>query len=388
MPEGPAERGAHMAIRQATKLVSKLKMGIAGPSGSGKTYSALLLASGLTSWNKICVIDTENGSADLYSHLGVYNVSPLTAPFTPERYIAAIQEAEAAGMEVIIIDSMTHEWDGKGGILEMHDALPGNSYTNWAKLTPRHNKFIEAILQSKAHVICCLRSKQDYVLVEKNGKAVPEKVGLRAITREGVEYELTLVFDINIKHQAVCSKDRTGLFVDKPEFLIDAQTGKTILEWTQQGVKRYIEPGAGIKKETIKKIKELVKETKADLSRPLEFFKVDNIDDLTEFEGGKIVEKLEKIKNPPAPEPEPTPKKEETVDIDQVDKMITDNETKVTKGNLMLLNSMISKKSSDLGLSVEEMITAITADYKINKLEDLTIAQCNHAINGLSVMGK
>jgi hypothetical protein len=374
-----------MAIRQATKLVSKLKMGIAGPSGSGKTYSALLLASGLTAWDKICVIDTENGSADLYSHLGNYNVSLLNGPFTPEKYIAAIQEAENAGMEVIIIDSMTHEWDGKGGILEMHDALPGNSYTNWAKLTPRHNKFIEAILQSPCHVICCLRSKQDYVLVEKNGKQVPEKVGLRAITREGVEYEMTLVFDINIKHQATSSKDRTGLFVDKPEFLIDQATGKMILDWTKQGVKRYMALGSEITKETIKEIKKLAKETKMDLAKPLAFFKVDAIDELTEVEGIKMVEKLNKIKNPPAPVPE---KVEETVDIDAVAKAIDYSEKKATPGGLMLLKAMIMKKAKELDMPIDELEKSLLIDYpKITVLKELTMKECNEVINNVTNIG-
>lgn len=387
MPVGPAERGAYMAIRQATKLVSKLKLGVAGPSGSGKTYSALLLASGMTAWDKICVIDTENGSADLYSHLGKYNVITLTAPFTPERYIAAIQEAEAAGMEVIIIDSMTHEWDGKGGILEMHDALPGNSYTNWAKITPRHNKFIEAILQSKCHVICCLRSKQDYVLVEKNGKAVPEKVGLRAITREGVEYEMTLVFDINIKHQAVCTKDRTGLFVDKPEFLIDKETGKTILEWTKQGEKRYIAPGSEITKDTVKKIKALAKETKMELTKPLEFFGVDKVEELTEDEGQKIVEKLNKIKNPPAPKPEPV--KDQEIDVDEVAKAIDYQSKPASAGNLMLLKGMLTKKAKEMDMPLEELQASMLLDFpKVEKLTDLTMGECNELINNVTNLGK
>lgn len=226
-----------MQLTKATRTKTKIKLGISGTSGSGKTYSALLLAKGLTkSWDKIAVIDTENGSADLYAHLGEYSTLTLAPPYMPETYIEAIEVCEKAGMEVIIIDSMSHEWDGKGGILEQHSAMTGNSFTNWSKLTPRHNAFIDKILQSPVHIICTMRSKQDYVLNEKDGKQVPQKVGLKAITREGVDYEFTLVFDIDIKHKATASKDRTGLFMDKPEFVIDEKTGKMIKDWTEQGV--------------------------------------------------------------------------------------------------------------------------------------------------------
>jgi hypothetical protein len=224
-----------MQLRKAERKQAKIRIGISGPSGAGKTYSALVLASGMTSWDKIAVIDTERRSADLYSNLGDYNVLPLEAPFTPERYIEAIKACEQVGMEVIIIDSMTHEWDGVGGVLSIADNMAGNSFTNWGKITPRHNKFIDTILESPCHIIATLRSKQDYVLQEKNGKQVPQKVGLKAITREGVEYEFTLVFDLDIKHNATSSKDRTQLFMDKPEFIISADTGKQIAQWCNGG---------------------------------------------------------------------------------------------------------------------------------------------------------
>lgn len=106
-------------LRKATRQKAKIRLGLSAVSGGGKTFSALLIAKGITGdLSKVAIIDTENGSADLYAHLGDYNVLPLVAPYTPERYIAAIKECEAAGMEAIIIDSITHEWDGKGGILK------------------------------------------------------------------------------------------------------------------------------------------------------------------------------------------------------------------------------------------------------------------------------
>lgn len=225
-----------MELRKASRQKSRIRLALQGPSGSGKTFSALLIAIGLCkSWDKVALIDTENHSSELYSHLGSFNVLNLNSPFTPERYIEAIRLCESSGIEVIIIDSISHEWEGPGGIIETHAGMAGNSFTNWGKLTPRHNAFLQSILQSRCHVIATIRSKQDYILSEKNGKQVPEKVGLKAVTREGTDYEMTTVFDLNINHLATASKDRTGLFMDKPEFKITSATGEQILAWCQQG---------------------------------------------------------------------------------------------------------------------------------------------------------
>ncbi|RIJ48932.1 AAA family ATPase [Maribellus luteus] len=224
-----------MEIRKAQRKQAKIKLALQGPSGSGKTYSALLLAAGLTDYSKIAVIDTENHSADLYAHLGDFNVLQLSKPFTPERYITAIETCEEAGMEVIILDSVSHEWEGSGGILDLHGNMPGNSFTNWAKMTPRHNAFVQKILESPCHVISTVRTKTDYTLSEKNGKMIPEKVGLKGITRDGMDYEFTIVFDLDIKHNASASKDRTGLFMDKPAYVISSKTGERILNWCNQG---------------------------------------------------------------------------------------------------------------------------------------------------------
>jgi hypothetical protein len=223
-----------MELRTSTRKNAKMKMALQAPSGAGKSMSALLLAKGLTNDNlsKVAVIDTENGSADLYAHLGNYNVLSMSPPFTPEKYIEAIDICLKGGMEVIIVDSISHCWDY---LIEYHSSMPGNSFTNWGKITPMQNNFINKILQSDAHFIATIRTKQDYVLNNKNGKMVPEKVGLKAIQRDGVDYEFTLVFDININHQAVCSKDRTGMFADRPEFIITAGTGRRIKDWCNNG---------------------------------------------------------------------------------------------------------------------------------------------------------
>lgn len=223
-------------IRKATKKKVKIRMAFEGPAGSGKTMSALLTAKGLCgSFDKVVVIDTENRSAELYSDIGDYSVIELTAPFTPERFIECIKACEDAEFEVIIIDSASAEWIGKGGILDIHGAMPGNSFTNWSKMGPRHQSFLDAMLQSKCHVMCNLRTKTEYVLVEKNGKQVPEKVGMKAETRDNLDYEMTVVFTMDIKNNCTTSKDRTNLFFNKPQFVPTEKTGELIKDWCETG---------------------------------------------------------------------------------------------------------------------------------------------------------
>jgi len=226
-----------MELRKVSKKKAKLRIGLSGASGFGKTYSALLMAYGITSdWNKIAIIDTENGSADLYENLGSYNVIQLLAPYTPERYNEAIKMAENAGIECLIIDSITHEWDGEGGCLEIQTQL-GGRYQDWAKVTPRHNSFIQTILKSNCHIITCVRRKQDYEMTTENGKSKVQKVGTKEVTREGFEYELTVNLEfVNDLHLIKASKDRTQLFMNKPEFIITSETGKMLIDWANSGV--------------------------------------------------------------------------------------------------------------------------------------------------------
>lgn len=224
-------------LRQADRKKAKLRIGIAGPSGSGKTYSALLLASGMADWDKIALIDTENRSGDMYSDLGPYNVIELEAPFTPDRYIAAINAAEEAGMQVIIIDSVTHEWDGDGGILRSNDILAqakfkGNTWAAWSESTPKHQRFLDKIISSRAHIITTVRSKTE--TAQKDGKVT--KVGIKEIQRDGFEYELTVNFSLEREgHYALASKDRTNLFIAAEPFVISVETGKVLKAWSDSG---------------------------------------------------------------------------------------------------------------------------------------------------------
>ena len=227
-----------MKLQKAQRHQVKLRIGLSGPSGFGKTYSALLMAYGMTNdWKKIALIDTENNSASLYSHLGNFNVLPLGEPFTPERYIKAIQVCEEADISVIIIDSISHEWQSKGGCLEIHEQL-GGRFQDWAKVTPRHNAFLDAIILSKCHIITTSRRKVDYSIDKgSDGKTKVSKLGMKEVTREGYEYELTVNFEfLNDNHLVQSSKDRTGLFSGKPEFIINSATGKRLIEWSNDGI--------------------------------------------------------------------------------------------------------------------------------------------------------
>lgn len=244
-----------MQIRKAERKKAKLRLGISAPSGAGKTYSSLLVAYGITGdWEKIGLVDTENGSGDLYAHLGDYSVIPLEAPYTPDKYIQAIKLFEDNGFDCIIIDSLTHAWAGEGGILDIQSSVAaasrsGNSYTAWREVTPKHNALVNAILQSKCHIIATMRAKTEYVQ-EKNdqGKTEIKKVGLAPIQRDGMEYEFTIMLDLSLNHTASASKDRTGLF-DGRYFKPGTDTGKQLLEWLETGAEV-------VKIETIARINE------------------------------------------------------------------------------------------------------------------------------------
>jgi hypothetical protein len=226
-----------MQLQQTKRHNVKLRLGITGASGFGKTYSALQLAYGMTEdWSKIALIDTENASASLYSDLGNFNVLNLLPPYSPERYKEAISLCEASNMEVVIIDSITHEWQGAGGCLQIHEQL-GGRFQDWASVKPRHQKFIDKILQSKCHIITTTRRKTDYSLdVSSNGKSKVVKHGTKEITSEGFEYELSVNFElINENHLCKVSKDRTNLFSGKPEFIINGDVGKKLKSWCNQG---------------------------------------------------------------------------------------------------------------------------------------------------------
>lgn len=227
-----------MLIRKATRKKAKLRLGIAAPSGAGKTYGALLLAMGIG--GKIGLIDTENGSGDLYAHLGEYDIIQIQAPYETKKYLAAIEAFEKAGYTTIIIDSLSHAWAGDGGLLDKQgkiaDSGKGNSYTAWRQVTPDHNALVDAMLQSPCHIIATMRSKTEYVLEENDkGQKTPKKVGMAPVQREGMEYEFTIMLDVDTKHMASASKDRTSMFADR-FFKLSTEMGKQLAEWLDSGI--------------------------------------------------------------------------------------------------------------------------------------------------------
>jgi hypothetical protein len=242
------EGEAMSLFKKAQKRRVPLKIAIDGPSGSGKTMTSLLLAYGIHGPNaKIAVIDTENESSSLYSGTKIeapgfglinFDVAPMSPPFMTNKYIMAIKEATEAKYDVIIIDSGSHAWSGPGGILErkdLADMRPGsNKWTNWMPFTKEHNAMMSAVLHSPVDVIFTMRSKQDYVLEQRGEKSAPKKVGMAPQQREGVEYEFSVAFSVDMNHILSANKDRTTLFKNKL-FELDAQTtiqiGKDLAAW-------------------------------------------------------------------------------------------------------------------------------------------------------------
>lgn len=245
-----------LVFRKAQREQVRIKVSIAGPAGSGKTMSSLLMAYGLTKsefpnlseaeiWEKICLIDTENGSGSLYvgkqvgsTIIGAYNTIDLTPPFEPGVFVDAIHMAEDHGMNVIIIDSLSHAWVGVGGALDQQGKIAersGNSWTAWRSVTPQHNKLVDAMLQSPAHIIANMRAKMEYQqTVNGDGKKQVKAIGMGVVMREGIEYEFTVSFMLDYDHVANATKDRTGVF-DGKYFTIDANTGKQMYQWLSSG---------------------------------------------------------------------------------------------------------------------------------------------------------
>ena len=221
---------------KAERSDTSIKLAITGPSGSGKSFGALKLARGLAGpTGKIAFIDTENGSGKLYYNLTEFFHYDMTPPFEHKKFIGAVKEAEQAGFDCVIIDSMSHLWQG---ILDYKDTLDrkgGNSFANWNEAGKLFNETLQTILQAGIHVIVNMRVKMEYVLREEvnaKGKAVsvPKKVGLSPIMRDNIEYEFSTVLEVGMDHQCTPSKDRTGLFIGKT-FQIDEGTGELIAAW-------------------------------------------------------------------------------------------------------------------------------------------------------------
>ena len=228
-----------MGLKKATKSAAKLRLGLVGPAGSGKTMTALRIAHGLG--GRIAVIDTERGSASLYSgERGLdFDVLELDS-YEAEHFIGAIRQAEQAGYDVLIIDSLSHAWAGKGGILEFVDQASkrsgGGSFSGWRDATPRHNQLVDAILGAKLHVICTLRSKVEHVIEQVNGRTQVRKVGLQPVQRDGLEYEFTVVADVTQDHELIITKTRAAWLKDKIIREAGEELGQQLAAWLSDGL--------------------------------------------------------------------------------------------------------------------------------------------------------
>ena len=210
---------------KAVKTESKLRMAIAGPSGSGKTYTALAVATALVPGGRIAVIDTEHGSAAKYADQFAFDVANAAPPYHPDGLVKLVTFAANSGYDVVIVDSVSHYWSGAGGVLDLKEDAERrmrnpNSYTAWKDVTPIHQRMVDTLVAIPAHVIVTMRSKQDYILVERNGKQVPQKVGMAPVQRDGFEYEFDVMLDMDIENVGRVMKTRcpalTGAAFVKP----------------------------------------------------------------------------------------------------------------------------------------------------------------------------
>ncbi len=231
----------NIVFKPAERVESRLNLGVSGTSGSGKTLAALRLAYGITGkWDKVFVIDTEHGSASLYQGdtrwgIGQFMHFNLDKPFSPARYILVIEAAIRAGAEVIVIDQISHAWSGTGGVLDIKEQAEKsgryNSYTAWSVATPEHNRLFETILTSPVHMICTMRSKTEYTF-DPSAKQKVKKLGLAPVQRNDIEYEWTVMMDLDRQtHKARTSKSRSPVVSDGEEYEIDEDLGKSFLKW-------------------------------------------------------------------------------------------------------------------------------------------------------------
>lgn len=244
-PQPTAPKPGSMSIRKASRQRGKIKLAITGQSGSGKTATALLVASGIVPWERIVLIDTEE-SGDNYEgqivggvEIGPYNVLKMEAPYTPQNYMRALDLAEQEGMELAIIDSLSHAWTGEGGALDKQNRIQNSgtsSFASWQKPKQENRRLLERITHSKIHTISTMRSKMDTQLVEgENGKKEVRNFGLAPIQEKDTVYEFDLVINLDREHQAQVTKDRTNQFTNE-YFAPGVATGSTLKKWINKEV--------------------------------------------------------------------------------------------------------------------------------------------------------
>jgi hypothetical protein len=224
----------------ATKEAAKARIALAGPSGSGKTYTALVTARALAAGGKVAVIDTERESASLYADEFTFDTLNMHA-YDPRDLVGALGAAGAAGYAVVVVDSLSHFWMGQGGMLEQVDhaakrSYGGNSFGGWKEARPMERQMIDALLAYPGHIIVTMRTKTEWVVQEnERGRKEPKKIGTKPEQREGIEYEFTIVADMDLEHTLVVSKSRAKPLADAVIRNPDEKFGETILNWLGDG---------------------------------------------------------------------------------------------------------------------------------------------------------
>ena len=235
---------ANFVVRKAKREKIFTKVALIGPSGSGKSYGALRLATGMAREIKketgkdasILVANTESKRGNYYANEFDYDIVDIDAPHNPEKYVDVINFAVEQGYAILIIDSSSHEWEGKGGCLELQQQA-GGTYQSWAKVTPRHQKFINAIADSPIHIIATMRGKDQYEMnKDEKGRTQVQKLGVGAKQREGFEYEFTCSFLIDQKtNTSEVQKDNTHIFEHETSILLSEDHGEKIIKWANSG---------------------------------------------------------------------------------------------------------------------------------------------------------
>lgn len=229
-------------FKKAERSLTNPTVALTGPAGSGKTMSAMRMAAGIAKalGGRFAVIDTENGSASLYSDLFDFDTVNITPPFNQKKFIDAIHAAEAAGFKALVIDSYSHSWVGEGGGLDQKDQLDlnknSNKWTNWKPVKARETALKNAMLHSSIpFIFATMRSKMAYEQIDENGKKKIQKVGLKPMQQDDIEYEFSIQFDIRMDHLADVVKDRTHIFSNNKLLQLTEETGEQLAHWRSSG---------------------------------------------------------------------------------------------------------------------------------------------------------
>lgn len=243
-----------MQVTDSVREKQKALVGFIGPSGAGKTVGAILTAYGMMReahpnlseqevWKKIGVADTEHKRSMLYVdqqfsgvRIGSFKHINFEPPYTTERYLQALLMLKNAGVEVVVFDSLSHNWNGDGGILEQHGNMTGNSFQNWNKMNKHVTDMIKALSSNDIHILATMRTKNEYVMeLNDKGKQQPRKVGTKPVQKDDMEYEFMLNFSVDMDHNAVATKDNTNLFKDD-EIQLNEEVGRKLYRYLELGV--------------------------------------------------------------------------------------------------------------------------------------------------------